>query len=240
MKWFLLLFILPALCRAELLSQYSCARPVPYDLGSWRNVSVAARAIHGLVIAPGAEFSFLKSLSPLQREFTLGKSLSAGKVVTSIGGGYCQVSAALYNAALLAGLGITERHSHSFYDAPDAYVEPGRDAAVSGMSGADLRFKNDTTSAITISVKAIEGRVGVELWGTPERKIRRWLVTKARRIPHTVKQRDLGAPRPGFDGFDVRRVLKEVEASGDTRDTLLKDDYYDMIPELVAGTDVQK
>jgi len=48
-----------------------------------------------------------------------------GKVVPGIGGGVCQVSSTLYEAALFAGLGIVERQGHSM---AVSYLPPGRDA----------------------------------------------------------------------------------------------------------------
>lgn len=57
-----------------------------------------------------------------------------------VGGGVCQVSTTLYNAALLAGLRITECHPHSLQV---SYVKPSFDAMVSYYT-ADLKFVNDT------------------------------------------------------------------------------------------------
>ena len=46
-------------------------------------------------------------LGPVQSQFVQGHSLSDGRVISSRGGGYCQVSTAIYNAVLLAGLTVS-------------------------------------------------------------------------------------------------------------------------------------
>lgn len=65
-------------------------------------------------------------------------------------GGNCQVSSTLYNAVLaVPELTVTERHEHG---KPVAYVEQGKDAAVS-YGSMDLKFVNtlDTDIKITSS-----------------------------------------------------------------------------------------
>ena len=57
-----------------------------------------------------------------------------------IGGGVCQTSSTIFNAALLSGMEITTRRSHTI---PSDYVNMGRDATVfDGNPGQDLKFKN--------------------------------------------------------------------------------------------------
>ena len=74
-------------------------------------------------------------------------SYISGKVVDSIGGGICQVSTTLYNAALLAELEITERHTHSM---TVSYVDLSADAAIAESAGKDFRFVNNTDYPIYI------------------------------------------------------------------------------------------
>ena len=63
-----------------------------------------------------------------------------GKLEDVFGGGICQVSTTLFNAAFFAGLEIVERKNHSIYI--DHYPK-GRDATVSA-GGPNMRFRNDT------------------------------------------------------------------------------------------------
>ncbi len=63
----------------------------------------------------------------------------SGKVVPAVGGGICQVSSTVYNAAMNSGLTVLERHPHSM---PVHYLPLGMDAAISSGS-KDLRIRND-------------------------------------------------------------------------------------------------
>lgn len=46
-----------------------------------------------------------------------------GKPATGVGGGICQVSSTLFEAAVYSGITITERHNHS---AKVGYLSPGQ------------------------------------------------------------------------------------------------------------------
>lgn len=221
----------PFSLQAALVSEFSCVRPRAVDEGTWHNVSLAASLVNGMVVAPGAEFSFLAAIRPGQGRFKPGNSFLSGRVVKSTGGGYCQVSTTIYNAALLAGLPIVERYSHSFYDEEDAYVPPGRDAAVSGSSHADFRFLNSSTRALTLSASAVDGRVSVQIFGG-YRAPRRWISTEAERRPMRRVKIEGAAPRPGHDGWDVRRALNTLDAAGNTKSVSIGLDHYDMVTEI--------
>lgn len=104
------------------------------------NARLALSKLNGAVIAPGAEFSFNRRVGSWSRDTGYRRAPVSynGTLIDAWGGGVCQTSTTLYNAALLAGLTIEERHPHHF--AP-SYCPPGRDAAVA-FSGVDLRVLN--------------------------------------------------------------------------------------------------
>src|SRR5262249_37883295 len=104
------------------------------------NAALSARALSGTIIAPGGSFSFNKVVKSWSSDDGYVKAPVSydGELVRAYGGGVCQTSTTLYDAALLAGLPIIERHSHVF---AAHYAAPGRDAAVAQPS-IDLRFKN--------------------------------------------------------------------------------------------------
>ena len=58
---------------------------------------------------PGEEFSYNNAIGPTTPEagYKPGAAYIGGKVVTDYGGGVCQTSSTLYNAALLSNLEIT-------------------------------------------------------------------------------------------------------------------------------------
>ena len=118
------------------------------------NVRLAARKINGMSLQPGQTFSFLKAVGPWTADMGYEKAPVSydGELVRSWGGGVCQLSSTLYNAALLAGLEIVERHRHYW---PARYAPLGRDAAVAYYD-VDLRFRNGLPAPVRI-VAEIEG-----------------------------------------------------------------------------------
>ena len=102
------------------------------------NIRLAANLLNGLQIGAGEEFSFNAAVGKRtpERGFLTAKIIEDGEFVEGTGGGVCQVSTTLYNAALLAGCEIVEYHPHSL---PVSYVPPSRDAMVSG-DYCDLKF----------------------------------------------------------------------------------------------------
>lgn len=104
------------------------------------NARLALKKLDGATIAPGAEFSFNGKVGSWSRDTGYRRAPVSynGTLIDAWGGGVCQTSTTMYNAALLAGLEIVERHPHRF--AP-SYCPPGRDAAVA-FSGVDLLVRN--------------------------------------------------------------------------------------------------
>lgn len=99
--------------------------------GKIHNLRVAIRQLNGVEIPAGRVFSFWKQIKRTthRRGYVAGRELREGCLIPNIGGGLCQLSNALYDAALRAGFEIVERHSHSQV-IPGSLAEVGRDATV--------------------------------------------------------------------------------------------------------------
>lgn len=137
------------------------------------NIALAARHIDGTLLAPGEVFSYNDIVGP--RTTRLGwrdaPTYQDGQVVPGPGGGVCQTSTTLYNAALLSGLEIVRRSHHSM---PVHYVPLGRDATVA-YDYLDLRFRNNTDGPVYVAARANNGRLTMALYGSEsqgEQKIR--------------------------------------------------------------------
>jgi vancomycin resistance protein YoaR len=80
------------------------------------NARKAALSLDNQTIAPGATFSFNKVVKSWSWDQGYVKAPVSydGELIPAYGGGVCQASTTLYNAVLLAGLPIVERHSHVF------------------------------------------------------------------------------------------------------------------------------
>lgn len=100
--------------RAKLWTQVSDAE-FPLTAGKVENLRISAKALHGLVIPASEVFSFWRQLGRTTRGkgYTVGRELREGCMIPNRGGGLCQMTGLLYQAALEAGLEIVERHEHS-------------------------------------------------------------------------------------------------------------------------------
>jgi len=109
--------------------------------GKVHNLRLAVERLNGLEIPAGSTFSFWKHLGRASglKGYVVGRELREGCVVPNVGGGLCQISNALYDAALHANFEIVERHAHTQVIA-GSLAESGRDATVF-WNYVDLRFK---------------------------------------------------------------------------------------------------
>lgn len=134
--------------------------------GRVHNIQKAVGKLNGRQLEPGQDFSYNRLLGPRDAQFgwELGTEVHGDKLVPGYGGGICQVVTTLYNAVLLAGLEVTERHRHNL--AAD-YIPPGRDATVF-WNHLDFRFRNNLGMPIRISARVRPGepqQVELSLWG---------------------------------------------------------------------------
>ena len=128
----------------------------PLTAGKVENLRIAARAFHGLEIPPGGVMSFWRQLGRTTRRkgYHSGRELREGCIVPAIGGGLCQLSGLLYQAALEAGLEIIERHGHSRV-VPGSQAERDLDATVF-WNYVDLRFRSHLPWRIETELTATE------------------------------------------------------------------------------------
>ncbi len=116
------------------------------------NIARSAAQFFGIVVAPGEEFSFNRYLGDVTEEagFTTGLIILGGRTIEGIGGGICQVSTTLYQAAFKAGFPITERMEHGYrvhyYDDGEG---PGMDAMMYSPL-VDMKFVNNTEHYLLI------------------------------------------------------------------------------------------
>lgn len=126
------------------------------------NIVAGMRLLHGILLAPGDEFSFNEAVGSIGPEngFVEGYAIVNNRTRLEWGGGICQDSTTMFRAAFWAGLPITERWNHSHYlnwydefGYGDYGNGPGIDSTIF-LGGPDLRFVNDTGSWILIQTAA--------------------------------------------------------------------------------------
>jgi hypothetical protein len=131
-------------------------------LGKVQNLRVAVRGMDGFVVPAGGVFSFWRHVgrATARGGFVRGRELREGCIVPSVGGGLCQLSNALYDAALRAGFEIVERHAHTAV-VPGSLAEVGRDATVF-WNYVDLRFR--ARHAVRIEARLTADTLIVRFW----------------------------------------------------------------------------
>jgi vancomycin resistance protein YoaR len=202
------------------------------------NIATAARYLNGFVIGAGQVFSFNQVVGPrtLERGFRDAPVIVADELEPGLGGGVCQVASTVFAAAMLGGLEIVERRSHS---RPSGYAPLGLDAAVI-YPEVDLRLRNPYDTPIIIHAFLPNARVlRVELLGrdppgkidhyfasrAPEPFARR-VVVKSELAPGTVDRR-----QKGNSGYDGRSTLLTVSPDGSRQARTYPSKYYP-VPEV--------
>ena len=122
--------------------------------GKIQNLRVAVAALDGVVVPAGEVFSFWKQVgrATRRRGFAPGRELREGCIIPNVGGGLCQLSNALYDAALQANFEIVERHRHTQVVA-GSLAEQDRDATVF-WNYIDLRFRSSAPFRISAWIDA--------------------------------------------------------------------------------------
>ena len=148
-----------------------------------------------------------------------------GELKTGLGGGVCQVSTTVFNAAYEAGLPIAARTNHALYI---SHYPQGRDATVN-YPDVDLEFVNDTGRWLLLRTWVGSSSLTVALYGTPV----------SRRVVSDVGPLKVTGPPP------LRRTLdpsltageKVVDDSGEpSRSTSVRRRVYDANGKLLYDT----
>jgi vancomycin resistance protein YoaR len=134
------------------------------------NVELVSHLIDGTLIAPGSTFSFNGTTGDrnASKGFLEAPVIINGELTTGLGGGVCQVSTTVFNAAYEGGLDITARTNHALYI---SHYPQGRDATVN-YPDVDLKFVNDTKAWLLLRTFVSSYSLTVNLYGTsPHRHV---------------------------------------------------------------------
>lgn len=231
---------------------YEALSSIKYAMGSqftWysgaadrnTNVKLGTSMINGTVILPGETWSANATMEPYtpERGWKKGGSFKPdGTVEYTYGGGICQISSTLYNAALKAEVGIAQRNNHSMIV---TYLPYALDAAIAD-DVKDLKLRNDYDFPIYIEGTTKGGKLTFTVWGAQEgRDVRLSSVTTFFQ-EQTVTYVDdptqpigfeetISSGHPGVKATSYKRVYdkdgKLIE------ETILSKDSYRMSPDIV-------
>ncbi len=220
--------------------------------GRLQNIRTAAAQFDGIVVPPGATFSFDQHLGDVVEAngYDDAYIIFADRTVLGPGGGVCQVSTTVFRAAFWGGFPIVERWAHAYRV---GYYEPpvGLDATVFAPT-VDFKFKNDTEAYLLIQPK-LDVRANTltfNFYGTkPNRTVEMQDPIQEKVIPHgpaiytddpTLKK---GVTRQidfAHDGVDVT-IWRTIKVNGQE---VKKDKFFSRYEPWVArylvGTKVDK
>ncbi len=161
--------VLPEVTARELAAYTRLRSRFSTSLGSSsssrrHNIVLALSRVNGSVIEAGETFSFNAVVGRRTEAngFEKAKIISGGEYTDGVGGGVCQASTTIYNAALLAGMKITAVSRHSLVP---SYVDPSFDAMVNG-SGSDLKFVNDGDAPVFVRAYVSSDRATAEFYSS--------------------------------------------------------------------------
>ncbi len=135
------------------------------------NIRIMAGIVNGTVIEPGETWSINDAAGPRDDNtaktvgWAYAPGIADGNYRMEVGGGVCQVSSTLYNAAIRAELTIVARKPHSW---PSGYIPKGMDATIS-TGGPDLKFSNPYSMPIYLETVLDEENkeLTVNIYGPP-------------------------------------------------------------------------
>ncbi len=207
------------------------------------NIKLAASANTNILLNQGDIFSFNLNV----KESNISKYLKEAPVIINgkqdkgIGGGMCQVSSTIYNAALYSGMNIISIKNHSI---PSRYVEKGRDATVSGGI-IDLKFSNSYKTPVFIYNQVIGNKIICTIYGSKEDNQDIDVITKITDVfDNTVIRRNsekynLGVrtiEQEGRKGYKVKTYRVYKNAFGNKTECVSESYYPPQDRIIVYGT----
>ncbi|SMB98704.1 Vancomycin resistance protein YoaR, contains peptidoglycan-binding and VanW domains [Thermanaeromonas toyohensis ToBE] len=210
----------------------------PAEENRAHNIRLAAQALDGIWMAPGAEISFNEIVGPRtpERGYVEALVIESLEFAPGVGGGVCQVSTTLYNAALRAGLTVVERQPHGL---SVSYVPPGLDATVAyGL--IDLKLRNDTPYWFWLKAEVGEDYLAFTFYGPQQAPSIEVTTEVLKEIPPPCKIiEDAHLPlgrmiveKKGQPGINVR-VKRRWLNRGEIWEEVVSQDYYPPLPKVI-------
>lgn len=191
-----------------------------------KNIALAVEKLNGYVIEPEGSISFndIVGEASVVNGYVSGRVFYWNEAVYEPGGGLCQVSTTLFNALLLSGFSIKERHKHS---QPVKYAPPGLDATIF-YGKKNLKMTNPFKQRFTISVSLTDSSLTFMIFGENKIPYHYDIETEEEEVEipllNVKKDRNF---RPGYNVYVFRKKY-----SGDKllENFLL---YKDFVPPVV-------
>ncbi len=213
----------------------------PYNPDRIHNIRLAAGSLRGLLLPPDAALSYNQAVGPRdpRRGYRKAPVIVDDILVPGDGGGVCQVSSTLFNAALLADMSVETRTNHS---QPVPYLQAGRDATVD-YGTIDLRLRNTTGHQLFLWTDVGSRSLTITVYGSrrPGREVgivvidHQWIPAPT----HTVTKDDpllpvgetkIDRPKPGLRARTIRIVRENGQV---IREEVVALNYYKPVPRTI-------
>jgi vancomycin resistance protein YoaR len=179
------------------------------------NLKLAASKLNGVVLKPGAEFSFNGQVGERSEKegYKIAHVITAGEMVDGLAGGTCQISTTLFGASFFAGMDIVKISNHS---RPSAYTPLGFDATVV-WPDTDLKLRDPYDFPVAIHYRVANGEALVEILGqkrpydkvTFERAIlQEDPFPTEERLDDKLPDGQSMVDQKGLDGFQLTRIRR--------------------------------
>ena len=210
-----------------------------------QNQRLLGDALDGTLLQPGETFSLwrLSGRPTAAAGYAPAATIRSGVLTTDMGGSTCLLSTVVYNAALLAGMEVAERHAHSVDIYGDArYFELGRDATIE-YGYRDLRFRNPFPYPVVLNVDVSDERVRVTVGADSPRDFTVELAVSepVRESPATRYVFDFHLPpgrevvvEPGYEGLRTRTARTITWTDGTRRRDDLGESRHHSAPRVIA------
>lgn len=205
------------------------------------NIKLSTDSINGTILMPGEVFSFNEVVGQrtADRGYQAASVIVGNKVEDGLGGGICQTSSTLYNAALMANLKSVERAHHTL---PSSYIPLGRDATVD-WENIDYKFKNDYSFPIYIEGSTYSGEIRFNIYSNSSLKNRSYEITTDvyENVPTDTKTiQDANLPQGAteivqnaYQGFKVKVYRNIYEGGKLINKELISNDFYRPVQGII-------
>ena len=209
------------------------------------NIKIATNASSGVILKPGQEYSFNTIVGKRNKAngYKSAPVIVQGEMQEDLGGGVCQVSSTLYNAALKSGMEIVNVKNHTI---PSSYVGMGRDATVTD-SGIDFVFKNPYKHNVYIQNYVTGGSIVCQVFGSKADEqnieIQTKTISVSQATPQKVEKSDLPAGKEEVDkasrnGYVVEtyRIYKDKNGKQIKKEKIATSSYPKQNGVIFVGT----
>lgn len=180
-----------------------------------QNITRAAAAFHGLLLAPGETLSMAEVLGDISLDNGYAEALIiyGDRTIKGVGGGVCQVSTTLFRAAFFGGYELVERHPHAYrvlyYEQGPGSPGPGLDATVF-VPVVDFKFRNDSDHWLLLETYIYGSQLLWKFYSTSDGRTVDWTSSGPRNVVEAPEP--LYKENPDLDQGEIDQV--DFEADG--------------------------